>query len=206
METALLGERSLVCRKDHRVRSRRVIRIGPIGCTRTGYRGITGSGSSCWEEIGVDQVDRQLIDALRADGRASYAELARLVGLSSSAVHERVGKLESGGIIRGYRAEVAPEAIGIGVTAMIGIEPGENGRDEVIGAALDDIPEVESCYSVAGDEAFLLWVRVGSVDELHRLLTRLRAIDGVARTRTTVVLATRFESRSRSIGRSPGTN
>ncbi|MTD14493.1 AsnC family transcriptional regulator [Nakamurella sp. YIM 132087] len=147
----------------------------------------------------MDLVDRRLVDALRKDGRASYAELGRAVGLSSSAVHERVGKLESAGVILGYRADVAPGSVGIGVTAMIGIEPGENGRDEIIGAALDAIPEVESCYAVAGDEAFLLWVRVASVDDLHQLLGTLRAIDGVARTRTTVVLATRFESRYRTI-------
>ena len=147
----------------------------------------------------MDLVDQQLIDALRDDGRASYAELARLVGLSSSAVHERVGKLESTGIISSYRAVVAPTAIGLGVTAMIGIAPGENGRDDAIAAALEEMPEVESCYSVAGDDAFLVTLRVSTVDELNRSLGRLRAIDGVARTRTTVVLATRFEGRQSSV-------
>jgi Lrp/AsnC family leucine-responsive transcriptional regulator len=143
----------------------------------------------------MDAVDRRLVDALRADGRASYAELARTVGLSSSAVHERVAKLESAGILRGYRAVVEPREIGLGVTALIGIQPGEYGRDEVIAAALETMPEVESCYSVAGEEAFIVLVRVPSVDELHLCLGRLRAIEGVARTRTTVVLSTRFESR-----------
>ncbi|MGI8416069.1 MAG: Lrp/AsnC family transcriptional regulator [Nakamurella sp.] len=143
----------------------------------------------------MDSVDRRLIDALRADGRASYAELARSVGLSSSAVHERVAKLESSGVIAGYRAVVDPTEIGLGVTALIGIEPGENGLDHEIAASLDAVPEVESCYAVAGDEAFVVKVRVGSVDELHKCLGRLRGISGVARTRTTVVLATRFEMR-----------
>lgn len=143
----------------------------------------------------MDAVDRRLIDALRADGRASYAELARSVGLSSSAVHERVAKLESSGVIAGYRAVVDPTEIGLGVTALIGIEPGENGLDHEIAASLDAVPEVESCYAVAGDEAFVVKVRVGSVDELHKCLGRLRGISGVARTRTTVVLATRFEMR-----------
>ncbi|QNK82816.1 Lrp/AsnC family transcriptional regulator [Nakamurella sp. PAMC28650] len=147
----------------------------------------------------MDLVDRQLIDALRTDGRASYAELARLVGLSSSAVHERVGKLESAGVISAYRAIVTPSAIGVGVTALVGIAPGENGRDEVIAAALEQMPEVETCYSVAGDDAFLVTLRVSSVDELHTCLGRLRGIDGVARTRTTVVLATRFEGRPGSV-------
>ncbi len=147
----------------------------------------------------MDLVDRQLIDALRADGRASYAELARLVGLSSSAVHERVGKLESSGVITAYRAVVSPRAVGVGVTALVGIAPGENGRDEVIASALEAMPEVESCYSVAGDDAFTVILRIASVDELHTCLGRLRAIDGVARTTTTVVLATRFEGRPASV-------
>lgn len=147
----------------------------------------------------MDAVDRRLIDALRTDGRASYAELARLVGLSSSAVHERVAKLESSGVITGFRAIVNPTAIGLGVTALVGIEPGETASDDVIAAALDEFPEVESCYAVAGDEAFIVKVRVASVDDLHRCLGRLRAINGVARTRTTVVLATRFEIRPNKV-------
>jgi Lrp/AsnC family leucine-responsive transcriptional regulator len=143
----------------------------------------------------MDAVDRRLIDALRADGRASYAELARTVGLSSSAVHERVSKLEASGVISGYRAVVEPTLIGLGVTALIGVEPGENGDDARIAAALDAVPEVESCYAVAGVEAFIVKVRVPSVDDLHLVLGRLRGITGVARTRTTVVLETRFEMR-----------
>lgn len=143
----------------------------------------------------MDAVDRRLVDALCADGRASYAELGRGVGLSPSAVHERVAKLESSGVIRGYRAVVDPRRLDLGVTALIGIQPGEFGRDDAIAAALEAMPEVESCYSVAGDEAFIVMVRVASVDDLHLCLGRLRAIDGVARTRTTVVLATRFEAR-----------
>lgn len=144
----------------------------------------------------MDAVDRRLVNALRADGRASYAELGRLVGLSSSTVHERVAKLEAAGIVRGYTALVQPDAIGLGVTALIGVEPSENGRDEAIAESLDALPEVESCWAVAGDQAFIVQVRVASVDELHRCVLRLRAISGVARTHTTVVLATRFEHRA----------
>ncbi|WP_353650408.1 Lrp/AsnC family transcriptional regulator [Nakamurella sp. A5-74] len=143
----------------------------------------------------MDSVDRRLIDALRADGRASYAELSRIVGLSSSSVHERVAKLEASGVIQGYRAVVDPIKVGFGVTALVGIEPGETGDDEVIAAGLDAMPEVESSYSVAGDQAFIVKVRVADIDALHRCLGRLRSIRGVARTRTTVVLATRYEMR-----------
>ncbi len=143
----------------------------------------------------MDAVDRALIDALRANGRASYAELARTVGLSSSSAHERVAKIERSGVISGYRAVVDPRQINLAVTAFIGVQPGEYGRDEDIAAALEGMPEVDSCYSVAGEEAFIVLVRVATVHDLHLCVGRMRAIEGVARTRTTVVLATRFESR-----------
>lgn len=143
----------------------------------------------------MDATDRAVVEALRLDGRQSFAELARAVRLSSSAVHDRVTKLETSGVISGYRAVVDPGQVGLGVTALIGVQPGEYGRDDDIAAQLDAMPEVESCYSVAGEEAFIVLVRVASVDDLHSYLGRLRSISGVARTRTTVVLNTRFEGR-----------
>jgi Lrp/AsnC family leucine-responsive transcriptional regulator len=148
----------------------------------------------------VDAVDRRIIDALRLDGRATYAELGRQVGLSASAVHERVGKLEASGVIRGYHAVVDPGAVGLGVTALIGIHPTDVAEDDDVAAALAELPEVESCYAVAGDDAFVVKVRVPTVDELERALGRLRRIAGVARTRTTVVLSTRFENRPNIAG------
>ena len=74
-------------------------------------------------------MDRQLIDLLRANGRASYAELARQVGLSSPAVHERVGKLEAAGVVTGYRAVIDPAAMGLDVTALIGVIESESVDD-----------------------------------------------------------------------------
>ncbi|HEV2778264.1 MAG TPA: Lrp/AsnC family transcriptional regulator [Actinophytocola sp.] len=143
----------------------------------------------------MDAVDRKIIAELRLNGRATYAELGRLVGLSASAVHERVGKLEASGVITGYHAVVDPRAVGLGVTALIGIHPTDTADDEDVAAALSELPEVESCYAVAGDDAFVIKVRVPTVDELEHTLGRLRRIGGVARTRTTVVLSTRFEGR-----------
>jgi Lrp/AsnC family transcriptional regulator, leucine-responsive regulatory protein len=151
----------------------------------------------------VDALDRQIIAALRANGRATYAELGRQVGLSASAVHERVGKLESSGVITGYHAVVDPRLVGLGVTALVGIHPSDTGDDDVA-AALARLPEVESCYAVAGEEAFVVKVRVATVDDLERTLGRLRRIDGVARTNTTVVLSTRFEGRPNSPDDLPG--
>ncbi|GAA5172436.1 MULTISPECIES: Lrp/AsnC family transcriptional regulator [Amycolatopsis] len=143
----------------------------------------------------MDALDRRIIAALRLNGRATYAELGRTVGLSASSVHERVGKLEAAGVITGYHAVVDPSTVGLGVTALVGIHPTDTAESEEVADALADLPEVESCYAVAGDEAFVVKVRVATVDELEQTLGRLRRITGVARTRTTVVLSTRFEGR-----------
>jgi Lrp/AsnC family leucine-responsive transcriptional regulator len=143
----------------------------------------------------VDDLDRRIITELRLNGRATFAELGRQVGLSASAVHERVGKLEASGVITGYHATVDPRAIGLGVTALVGIQPTDTGVDDEVAQALGELAEVESCWAVAGDEAFVVKVRVSTVDDLERTLGRLRRISGVARTRTTVVLSTRFEGR-----------
>lgn len=143
----------------------------------------------------MDSVDRRIIAALRENGRATYAELGRQVGLSASAVHERVGKLESTGVITGYHAVVNPSLVGLGVTALIGIHSTDTADDDDVADALALLPEVESCYRVAGDESFVVKVRVPTVDDLEHTLGRLRRIDGVGRTRTTLVLSTRFEGR-----------
>jgi len=143
----------------------------------------------------MDALDRRIIAALRVSGRATYAELGRQVGLSASAVHERVSKLEGTGVITGYHAVVDPRSVGLGVTALVGIEPTATGDLEEIAAALAAPAEVESCWAVTGDEAFVVKVRVPTVDDLEQMLARLRRIGGVARTRTTVVLSTRFEGR-----------
>jgi Lrp/AsnC family leucine-responsive transcriptional regulator len=143
----------------------------------------------------VDQLDRKIIAELRLNGRATYAELGRTVGLSPSSVHERVGKLEAAGVITGYHAVVDPGTVGLGVTALVGIQPTDTATDDDVAESLGQLAEVESCYAVAGDEAFVVKVRVATVDELERTLGRLRRIGGVARTHTTVVLSTRFEGR-----------
>ncbi|KAA9164851.1 Lrp/AsnC family transcriptional regulator [Amycolatopsis acidicola] len=148
----------------------------------------------------MDALDRKIIAALRLNGRATYAELGRTVGLSASSVHERVGKLESAGVITGYHAVVNPSTVGLGVTALVGIQPTDVAENDDLAEALSELPEVESCYAVAGDEAFVVKVRVGTVDDLERTLGRLRRIGGVARTRTTVVLSTRFEGRPNNNG------
>lgn len=143
----------------------------------------------------VDSVDRRLLDALRANARATYAELARIVGLSAPAAHERVGKLEAAGVITGYHAAVAPESLGYAVNALIGIFITDSADTEEIAGALQQISVVEDCWFVAGEETFVVKVCVADVGGLEGTIRALNAIPGVARTRTTVVLSTKFEDR-----------
>ena len=143
-------------------------------------------------------MDRQLIDLLLANGRASYAELARQVGLSSPAVHERVGKLEAAGVITGYRAVVDPAALGLNVTALVSVIESDAVHDTGVEEGLRALPEVQSCWRVAGSEGYVLKVRVTDIPALEATISALNRISGVARTRTTVVLSARFEGRLRA--------
>ncbi|MET8353696.1 MULTISPECIES: Lrp/AsnC family transcriptional regulator [unclassified Micromonospora] len=148
----------------------------------------------------MDAIDLSLVDLLRGNARLSYAELARQVGLSAPAVHERVGKLENSGVIRGYRADVEPEAIGLGVTALIGIVEDSGADSDDMLESLRVLPEIESCYFMAGVESFLLKARVGTIAELEQLIVRLNRTPGVASTRTAIALSTKWENRPQSVG------
>jgi len=143
----------------------------------------------------IDAVDEQLISLLRANGRASYAELARQVGLSAPSVHERVGKLEAAGVIVGYRAVIDPAAVGLGVTALVGVIESDQVDDTGLVEALAALSSVEGCWRVAGSEGYVLKVRVPDIQALEEIITALNRIRGVARTRTTVVLSTKWEDR-----------
>lgn len=143
----------------------------------------------------MDATDRALIAALRGHARASWAELGRVVGMSGPSVTDRVQRLEQSGVITGYHAAVDPNAFGLSVAALVGIHLSDTSDQDAVTAALSRLDEVEDCWFVAGDESFLIKVRVADVPSLERTLQRLRKIRGVARTRTTVVLSTKWENR-----------
>jgi Lrp/AsnC family leucine-responsive transcriptional regulator len=143
----------------------------------------------------VEETDRAIVDALTADGRLSYTDLAEKVGLSVSAVHQRVRRLEQRGVIRGYAARVSYESLGLPLTAFVAIRPLDPSEPDDAPERLRHLPEIESCYSVAGEDFYLLLVRVGSPPDLERLLQQIRSAANVT-TRTTVVLSTPYENRA----------
>jgi Lrp/AsnC family transcriptional regulator, leucine-responsive regulatory protein len=142
----------------------------------------------------VEDLDRRILALLSRDGRMSYTDLSKATGLSTSAVHQRVRRLEQRGVIKNYTAVVDPEAIGLPLTAFISVKPIDPAAPDDIPERLADLPEIEACHSVAGEENYILKVRVGSPGDLEALIGVIRAKAGVS-TRTTVVLSTPFESR-----------
>src|SRR3954462_1296288 len=142
----------------------------------------------------VEDIDRAILRLLLADGRMSYTDLGKATGLSTSAVHQRVRRLEQRGGIPGDAAGVDPEAVGLPMTAFISVKPFDPSAPDDIAERLADVPEIEACHSVAGDENYILKVRVATPHELEELLARVRSLAGVS-TRTTVVLSTPYEAR-----------
>jgi Lrp/AsnC family leucine-responsive transcriptional regulator len=143
----------------------------------------------------LESIDRAIARELADDGRCSFTDLAERVGLSVSAVHQRVRRLEQRGVIKGYNARLDAEAVGLPLTAFISLTPTDPGAPDDYPQRLESIREIESCYSVAGDYSYVLLVRVGSPVLLEDLLRRIREVAKVS-TRTTVVLSTPFEGRS----------
>ncbi|MDT7664445.1 MAG: Lrp/AsnC family transcriptional regulator, leucine-responsive regulatory protein [Pseudonocardiales bacterium] len=142
-----------------------------------------------------DATDMLLTSLLVADGRATLKSLAEASGLSLSAVQARVRRLEADGVIRGYVAEVDPEAVGQPLAAFISLTPLDPAHEYEIPATLEGLSEIASCHSVAGDFSFMLFVRVASPTALETLIREIRTRANVA-TRTTVVLQTSFERRA----------
>lgn len=141
-----------------------------------------------------DDIDRRIAAELIADGRATLKTLADATGLSVSAVQARVRRLESEGVISGYTAVVDPEAIGLPLAALVAVTPLDPAHEYDIPELLAALTAVESCHSVAGEDSFVLFVRVAGPTALEELIREIRRRANVS-TRTTVVLQTFYERR-----------
>jgi Lrp/AsnC family leucine-responsive transcriptional regulator len=142
----------------------------------------------------VEDTDRAILGLLAADGRMSFTDLGKATGLSTSAVHQRVKRLEQRGLIKGYGAQVDYDQAGKPLTAFISIRPIDPSQPDDSPDRLRSVTEIESCWSVAGDSSYLLKIRVATPHDLENLLARIRAAANVT-TRTTIVLSTPYEGR-----------
>ncbi len=143
----------------------------------------------------IDATDLQILTILQSNARMPNAEIARQVGMAPSAILERIRKLEQRGVIQGYEARIDPRALGLGMLAYVAVRTDERVGDECAGERLARIPEVQEVHHVAGDDCYLLKVRVRDAKALGRLLQdQIKAVEPVRSTRTTVVLDTLRES------------
>lgn len=126
------------------------------------------------EDVVLDEVNRRLIAALLVDARCPVSELARAVGMSTPAVRARLRKLEDSGVIRGYRLDVDPAAVGLPVSAWVRVRPGP-GQLTRLAELAADTPEVSECHRVTGEDCFLLRVHVPTVESLENVLDRFLA-------------------------------
>jgi Lrp/AsnC family leucine-responsive transcriptional regulator len=141
-----------------------------------------------------DDIDARIVQAVSSDGRATLADISQLVGLGTSAVQARLRRLETRGIITGYRALVDAEAIGKPLSAFVEITPLDPAQPDNAPELLEHLAEIEACHSIAGDASYMLFVRVATPRDLETLIRDIRLAANV-RTRTTIVLQTFFENR-----------
>lgn len=143
----------------------------------------------------MEDTDREILRLLASDGRMSFTDLGKATGMSTSAVHQRVRRLEQRGVITSYAAVLDYEAVGLPLTAFISVRPIDASQPDDSPDRLAGITEIESCWSVAGDASYLLKVRVSGPTGLEDLLARIRAAANVS-THTTIVLSTPYEQRT----------
>ncbi|MGO9078505.1 MAG: Lrp/AsnC family transcriptional regulator [Streptosporangiaceae bacterium] len=142
----------------------------------------------------MEETNRKILALLARDGRMSFTELARKTGLSVSAAQQRVRRLEERGVIKGYTALIDPYQADLPLTAFVSIRPFDPASADDAPQRLEHLAAIEACHSVAGDENYILKVRVASPTALEDLLQEIRAAASVS-TRTSVVLSTPYENR-----------
>ena len=139
----------------------------------------------------LDSIDRKILETVQADGRISNVDLAARIHLSAPQCFRRVRSLEERGVIRGYRADVAPEAIGYAVTAYVSVSIGGDdfGRVREIEAEIRAFPQILECYSVSGEDDYLLKVVAHDLKSLSNFLTdRLMQVPGIDDVRSMICL------------------
>jgi Lrp/AsnC family leucine-responsive transcriptional regulator len=141
----------------------------------------------------IDGIDRQLLAELQTDSKRSLKDIGALVGLSAPSVLERVRKLENAGIIRGYHALLDARKVGLDISAFIGVSISNPQLLTAFEERVDSIAQVLECHHVTGGHTLLLKVKTQNTEDLERLISRIRSMEGVASTETMVVLSTHTE-------------
>jgi Lrp/AsnC family transcriptional regulator, leucine-responsive regulatory protein len=146
----------------------------------------------------MEALDRQILQALSLDSSPAISELAAELGIPASTLHQRIKRLEAKGVISGYRAIIDQREIGLRLHALVSLTPIDPARPDDVPEHMSKIAEVESCWSVAGTESYVIKVAVGEPRDLEELLAKIRAVANVS-SHSTVILSTPFEYRQAAI-------
>ncbi len=143
----------------------------------------------------LSDTDARIVASLQEDGRRSYADVGSELGMAGPSAYERVKKLESRGVIRGYRAVVDPAAVGLSVLAFTWVTqaPGTISTDLTPQFAL--IPEIEECHYITGEADYILKIRARDMEHLGEVVRAVQTTQHVYATETDVVFTTGFEGR-----------
>jgi Lrp/AsnC family leucine-responsive transcriptional regulator len=146
--------------------------------------------------MGIDDLDRRLIEALQQDARAPLKTLAERVGLSSPSVSDRLHRLEARGIVRGFGVEIEPQALGYGLQALVRIRP-LPGKQHMVQKLIEETPEICECDKVTGEDCYVARLFVRSMDELDRIVDRIAE---KAETNTAIVKSQLIARRAPPLG------
>lgn len=142
----------------------------------------------------LDDTDLEILRILQANARTPFSEVARRIDMSSATVHDRVNRMEEAGVIEGYHASVDPKAVGLGISAIVGLRV-EQGREQDTLERLTEIDGVQQVHLTTGEWDVMMRVYAADADELRELMfERIARMDGFSRSQTMVILGTPHES------------
>lgn len=145
--------------------------------------------------MSIDRIDSKVIQHLMMQGRATWSELAVTLDLSAPATADRVRRLEERGAIKGYAALINPESIGCNVTAFVSVTLERPEHRAAFLQRVQELPEIQECHHVTGDNDYLLKVRCRDTRDLERVISDdLKGLPGSVKTRTAIALSTLKET------------
>jgi Lrp/AsnC family leucine-responsive transcriptional regulator len=149
----------------------------------------------------LNDTDARILAILQGDGRRSYADLGTDLGMAGPSAYERVKKLETRGVIRGYSADVSPAALGLTVLAFTWVTQAPGAVAFDLTPEFDAIPEIEECHYIAGEADYILKIRARDMEHLGTIVRRVQTTQHVFSTETDVVFSTGFEGRPIPLGK-----
>lgn len=142
----------------------------------------------------MDAIDRKILELLQLDSKTSCEKIGSIVGLSVSAVNERIKRLQKQGVILGFGAQICPEKVGLGVLAFVQVLLAEKGNESAFLLDIGKVPEVLECHHITGEWSYLLKIRCKSIRHFEEVLGKsIKEAPGILRTHTLIALSSPLE-------------